>query len=167
MKVMKYTIKTAPKATFFAFLLFAFTAANTYGQGAFGEPIKSSTEKVQEKIKAVTGESTNNNVPPSSVNNNIKSPERPTVGRTAAAPMHKKVYSIVLFSSDNPIDTNHEAFKLYSSDLFFRQIPNEAYYYMVGQYQTEEAAKLHLERVKMQFPAAEIVNDIDYPHLKF
>lgn len=154
-------------ATSFIFFMFLLNPAMTYAQGAFGERIPTDEERVQEKIRAVTKETPTNNVQPSRVNNNLKSPERPTMTRTAPAPMHKKKYSILLFASDDPIDTNHEAFKFYGNSLFFRQIPNEAYYYMIGLYHTKEAAEVQLEKVKIQFPTAEVVNDIDYPHLKF
>jgi hypothetical protein len=37
---------------------------------------------------------------------------------------------------------------------------------MVGEFKTQEEANNFLKTVKLDFPQAELVNDIDHPHIK-
>lgn len=135
-------------------------------KGAFGEEIKTEEQKIEEKVGKVTGEKVQKNDP----NSTVKSGERtaPVKGKATPAPtpIVVKTYSVLLFKSEDPIDITHKAMKTYGDKLFYRQIPNDDYYYMVGEFKTQEEAKKYLETVKLDFPQAELVNDIDHPHIK-
>lgn len=132
-------------------------------KGAFGEDIKTDEQKIEEKIDEVTGEKTQKE----DANNTAKSVKR-TAPKKGQNPVSKftKTYSVLLFASEDPIDINHKALQLFKDKLFFRQIPNEKYYYMVGKYKNEAEAKAFINTIKANFPNASIVNDIDYPHIK-
>ena len=133
-------------------------------KGAFGEDIKTEEEKIEEKVGEVTGEK------PKKVNPNstAKSGERvaPRKGKRVVVPIVTKTYSVLLFEDKNPIDITHKAMRTYGSKLFYRQIPEGNYFYMVGEFKSEAEAKKFLATVKVNFPKAEIVNNIDYPHIK-
>jgi hypothetical protein len=133
-------------------------------KGAFGEDIKTDEQKIEEKIDKVTGEK----VQKTDGNNTAKSTKRtaPNKGKKSVSKF-TKTYSVLLFSSEDPIDINHKALQAFGDDLFFRQIPNEKYYYMVGKYKSEKEAKIFINTIKANFPDASLVNDIDYPHIKF
>lgn len=133
-------------------------------KGAFGEDIKTEEEKIEEKIDKVTGEKKKT----ADANTTAKSGENrvaPSKGKAPLKPMGK-TYSVLLFQSNNPIDITHKAMKTYGTKLFYRQIPEGDYYYMIGEFKTETEAKAFLKKVKITFPKASLVNDIDYPHIK-
>jgi hypothetical protein len=133
-------------------------------KGAFGEDLKTEEQKIEEKVGKVTGEKVQTNDP----NATVKSGERlaPVKGKVAPASIVTKTYSVLLFQSENPIDVTDKAIKTYGDKLFYRQVPNGDYYYMVGEFKTVEAAKEYLKTVQLDFPKAELVNDIDHPHIK-
>lgn len=133
-------------------------------KGAFGEDIKTEEQKIEEKVGKVTGEKVQKDDP----NSTVKSGERvaPIKGKATPVPMVTKTYSVLLFQSENPIDVTDKAMKTYGDKLFYRQVPNGDYYYMVGEFNTPEAAKEYLKTVQIDFPKAELVNDIDHPHIK-
>lgn len=132
-------------------------------KGAFGEDIKTEEEQIEEKIGKVTGETARRINP----NSTVRSNERvaPTKGKRAVS-MVKKVYSVLLFETENPIDITHKAMKMYSEKLFYRQISEGNYFYMVGEFKSQEDARNFLATVKADFPEAEVVSDIDHPHIK-
>lgn len=149
------------------FLAFLCCMIMTFGasaqKGAFGEDIKTEEEQIEEKIVKVTGETARRINP----NSTVKSNERvaPTKGKRVV-PMVTKVYSVLLFEAENPIDITHKAMKMYSKKLFYRQISEGNYFYMVGEFKSQEDARNFLATVKADFPEAEVVNDIDHPHIK-
>ena len=147
---------------FTIFLLCLVTTASAQ-KGAFGEDIKSDEQKIEEKIDEVTGEKDQKK----DANNRSKSIKRtaPKKGNISVSKF-TKTYSVLLFSSDDPIDINHKALQTFGDELFFRQIPNEKYYYMVGKYKTEAEAKKFIASLKATFPEASLINDIDHPHIK-
>jgi len=150
--------------SFLAIFLLCSVTTLSAQKGAFGEDIKSDEQKIEEKIDEVTGEKAQN----TDANNTNKSVKRVAPGKGGLkVSRFTKTYSIVLFSSEDPIDINHPALQTFGDKLFFRQIPNEKYYYMVGKYKSETEAKAFIKSVKAKFPEASIVNDIDHPHIKF
>jgi hypothetical protein len=142
-----------------------FTLGAFAQKGAFGEDIKTEEQKIEEKVGKVTGDRGQQNDPNSTVKSGEKQRAAPSKGKVMV-PMVTKTYSVLLFQSEDPIDVTHKAMKTYGKQLFYRQIPNDDYYYMVGQFKTQEEANKFLETVKSDFPKAELVNDIDHPHIK-
>lgn len=134
-------------------------------KGAFGEDIKTEEEKIEEKIEKVTGKEQQQ----TDANSTAKSGENrvaPIKGKKVPVKRVTKKYSVLLFQSADPIDITHKAMKSYGTKLFYRQVPNGDYYYMVGEFKTEADAKKFLKTVQATFPKASLVNDIDYPQIK-
>ncbi len=149
------------------YIIFLFLTGITFGsyaqKGAFGEDIKSEETKIEEKIDEVTGKK----VEQIDVNATTKSVEKraaPSKGKVAFTA--NKTYSVLLFQSDDPVDITDKRMKGYGQKLFYRQIPEDKYYYMFGEFQLEEDAKKALEMLKMEFPNAAIINDIEHPNVR-
>jgi hypothetical protein len=149
--------------TFICCMILAFGAFAQ--KGAFGEDIKTKEQKIEEKVGKVTGEKTPQNDPNSTVKSGEPQRVAPNKGKVMV-PIVVKKCSVLLFQSEDPIDVMHKAMKTYGEDLFYRQIPKGDYYYMVGQFKTQEEANRFLKTVQLDFPEAALVNDIDQPHIK-
>jgi hypothetical protein len=134
-------------------------------KGAFGEDIKTEEQKIEEKVGKVTGNKVQRDDPNGTTKSGEKQRAAPNKGKVVM-PIVVKKYSVLLFQSEDPIDITHKAMKTYGDKLFYRQIPNDDYYYMVGEFKTQEEANNFLKTVKLDFPQAELVNDIDHPHVK-
>lgn len=150
-------------------IILSFVTISTYAQkGAFGEDIKTEEEKIEEKIDKVTGEKKTQR--PANVNSTDKSGENRPIpnkgGRKPTISPITKTYSVLLFKSENPIDITHKAMKLYGTKLFYRQIPNGEYFYMVGEFKSAAEVKKFFDSVQPHFPKAEIVNDLEHPNIK-
>lgn len=149
--------------TFICCMILTFSAFAQ--KGAFGEDIKTEEQKIEEKVGKVTGDNAPQNDPNSTVKSGEKQRVAPIKGKVME-PIVVKTYSVLLFQSEDPIDIMHKAMKIYGDKLFYRQIPKGDYYYMVGQFKTQEEANKFLKTVQVDFPKAELVNDIDHPHIK-
>lgn len=148
-------------------VLLSFIAINIDAQkGAFGEDIKTKEEKIEEKVDKVTGDKKSK---PKNVNSTDKSGADRTIpnkGKKVKVSPVTKTYSVLLFKSENPIDITHKAMKLYGTELFYRQIPNGEYFYMVGKFKSEVEVKKFLMAVQAYFPQAEIVHDLEHPDIR-
>ena len=135
----------------------------TSKKGAFDEQIMTEEQKLEQEINKYAP---NKKRPANSTDRSTHSTPDVEPGAGRMTFQKKKVYTIRVLITPDPLDMTNAVFRVLPDDkVEFKQVKGVGYIYMIGAYTSHSEAMEKLRQVNQTFPKAKLITDREHPHI--